>query len=150
MYSRYNFEYVKKLLDTTYETLVENYNVKKENIWQYAVPGAYELPYTAYHLINYGKSENKPFDAVICIGAIIKKKLELNDTLHYISESISKSIMKTSIETDTPVIHGVLSDTEDNIKNNCGYFFGYNQALNWAETAIEMARVHSFKAKKIV
>ena len=148
MYSRDDFENVKNLLNTAYNSLIDRYHVKKENIWQYAVPGASDLPYTAHHLINYGKSEGKPFDAVICIGTIIKDDLPKN-TLHYLSDSISYGIIKIGIETDTPVIPGILIENDSNIKDMCIDKFGSSKAHTMAEKAIEMARVHSFTKSKI-
>ncbi|OUM61797.1 hypothetical protein PIROE2DRAFT_27209, partial [Piromyces sp. E2] len=136
IYSRKNINHNKKLLNITYNKLIENHHVKKENIWQYAVSSDYELPYTAYHLINYAKSEKKPFHAVICIGTIIKNDITSNDQQNCIFDSISNGIMKVKIETDTPVIHGILFDNESNIKSKNNYAFGAPE-INWAETAIE-------------
>jgi len=151
--SRYNFEYVKILTDTVYKTLNEKYHVKPENIFQYTVPGAYELPFTAYHFINIAKYQNVPFDAVVCIGVLNLNNYENvqnnKTTTNNISDSVAQGIMKISIKTNTPIVYGIISDCKEIIEKNCGiskiYRNSYNQGFNWAETAIEMAKVHSIK-----
>ena len=148
MYSRDNFENDKKLLNTAYNSLINKYHVKKENIWQYAVPEVSDFPYTVHHLINYGKSEGKQFDAVICIGTIIENNIT-KDALQYLTDSISYRITKIGIKTDTPVIPGIFIDHENNIKDMCINTFGNSKADKMVEKAIEMARVRSFTKSKI-
>jgi len=149
--SRYNYEYVKILTDTVYKTLNEKYHVKPKNILQYIVPGVYELPFTAQHLINIAKYQNIPFNAVVCIGVLKLnnyKNVQNNKTTNnYISDSVAHGIMKISIKTNTPIVYGVISDCKEIIEKNCGiseiYRNSFNQGFNWAETAIEMAKIHS-------
>ncbi|MDA9636617.1 6,7-dimethyl-8-ribityllumazine synthase [SAR86 cluster bacterium] len=64
-----------------------------------SVPGAYEIPFIA------NKRASK-FDLIITLGAIIK-----GETPHFdiIAQTISDSIMQTSLNKDTPIIFGVLT-----------------------------------------
>ena len=152
--SQYNYEYVKILTDAVYNTLNEKYNVKPKNILHYTVPGVYELPFTAHHLINIAKYQNIPFDAVVCIGVLKLNNYENvqnnKTTNNNISDSVAHGIMKISIKTNTPIVYGVISDCKEIIEKNCGisdiYRNSYNQGFNWAETAIEMAKIHSIKS----
>lgn len=97
--------------------------VKKKNIVTLEVPGSFELAFGAMQLIR----TKKP-DAVICIGVLIK-----GDTRHdeYLAQAASHGIMQVGLETDIPVVFGVLTcQTEAQAlaratgENNHGYFWG--------------------------
>src|SRR5262249_13086864 len=65
------------------------------------VPGAFEIPLAARHLIA-----TERYDAVVCLGCLIK-----GDTMHfeYIADAVSHGIMTISTETGVPVTFGVLT-----------------------------------------
>jgi len=65
------------------------------------VPGAFEIPLVARQLARSGR-----FDAVICLGAVIR-----GDTPHfeYISREVTRGILQASMESNVPVIFGVLT-----------------------------------------
>ncbi|OUM62486.1 hypothetical protein PIROE2DRAFT_11241, partial [Piromyces sp. E2] len=92
------------------------------NIYQYSVNRPYELSYTAFNLINVAKNDGKLFDAVICIGLLLNNLLDEIDnnkvSQTYWIDSITQTVMKVSIKTNTPIIHGIIHDYEGNIKNN--------------------------------
>lgn len=70
------------------------------------VPGAFELPVTAFKL-----AKRKDITAVICLGAVIR-----GETFHFelISREAARGIMQVSLETQKPIIFGVLTtDTID-------------------------------------
>ena len=65
------------------------------------VPGAFEIPLVAKKMAKSGK-----YDAVICLGAVIKGSTSHYD---YVCAEVSKGIASVSLETEVPVIFGVLS-----------------------------------------
>jgi len=75
-----------------------DYNEKY--IQKIEVPGAFELPGVAQKL------NKKNFDAIICIGAIIKGE---TDHYHFICDSVSNGIMNISINSNIPIMFGILT-----------------------------------------
>lgn len=99
------------------------------------VPGAYEIPLVAKKMI-----QAKRYHAVVCLGAVIR-----GSTPHfeYVSSEVSKGVSKVSLETDVPVIFGVI--TTDNIEQaieRAGTKAG-NKGWEAAMSAIEMASLLS-------
>jgi 6,7-dimethyl-8-ribityllumazine synthase len=95
------------------------------------VPGAFEIPLVARRLAASGR-----FDAVLCLGAVIK-----GDTPHfdYISAEASRGIAQAALDSDIPVIFGVLTtNTEQQAKDRTGGPHR-NRGAEAARTAIEMA-----------
>lgn len=74
-------------------------------------------------------------DAIICAGVLIK-----GDTMHfeYICDAVSKGIMNVGINTNVPVVFGVLTclDEKQVIKRSTG---DSNHGYDWGKTAVEMA-----------
>ena len=84
---------------------------------------------------------NKPFDAVIAIGVLIK-----GSTMHfeYICDSVTHALMKVQLETGVPVIFGVLTAlTEEQALDRSGLGTGANKGHNhgedWGLAAVEMS-----------
>lgn len=97
------------------------------------VPGAFEIP-----LIAQKMAGTKRFDAVICLGAVIRGSTPHFD---YVSGEMSKGIAKVSLDSGIPVVFGVL--TTDNIEQaieRAGTKSG-NKGYDAAVTAIEMANL---------
>ena len=95
------------------------------------VPGCFELPLVARTL-----AESRRFDAVICLGAIIR-----GDTPHfdYVSSETASGIQRASLDTGVPVIFGVLTtDNEEQAVERVGGSAGH-KGRESALTAIEMA-----------
>lgn len=87
------------------------------------------------------KMPNQPFDAVIAIGTLIK-----GSTMHfeYICDAVSHALMKLQMDTDTPVIFGVLTClTDDQALERAGVGRGedkgHNHGEDWGLAAVEMA-----------
>ncbi|GGL90542.1 6,7-dimethyl-8-ribityllumazine synthase [Deinococcus aerolatus] len=79
----------------------------------YLVPGAYEVPLVARKLAESGR-----YDAVVCLGAVIK-----GDTDHYdfVAGAAATGILNTSLQTGVPVAFGVLTtDTVEQALNRAG------------------------------
>lgn len=81
---------------------------------------------------------NRPFDAVIAIGVLIK-----GETMHfeYISESVSHALMRIQLDTGVPVIFGVLTAlTDEQALQRAGLSQGsHNHGDDWGLAAVEMA-----------
>lgn len=103
--SRFNDFIVQRLVDGAVDAL-KRHNVADENITIAKVPGAFEIPVAAKRL-----AESKKFDAVICLGAVIR-----GSTTHYdyVCNEVSKGIAQVSLATGVPVMFGVL--TTENIE----------------------------------
>lgn len=98
--AEYNSFITSKLLDSTKETLISN-NVDPNNILVLEVAGAFEIPVVASKL-----AKSKRFDAIICLGAVIKGE---TDHYEYVSLSVTQGIARIAIDNDIPVIFGVLT-----------------------------------------
>ena len=97
------------------------------------VPGAFEIPLIAKKLAKSGK-----YDAVICLGAVIRGSTPHFD---YVSSEVSKGIASVSLDTEVPVIFGVLTtDTIEQAIERAGTKAG-NKGYDAAVTAIEMANL---------
>jgi len=130
--SRFNEFITQKLLDGAVDCLVRH-NADEKNITVVWVPGAFEIPLVAQKL-----AKGKKFSAVICLGAIIK-----GETPHFefISNQVAVNIGKVALESDVPVIFGVI--TTENLEqaiDRAGAKTG-NKGWEAALAAIEMANL---------
>lgn len=131
--ARFNEFIVSKLIGGA-EDALKRHEVDTENDVELAwVPGAFEIPLTAKKMAQSGK-----YDAVICLGAVIKGSTSHYD---YVCAEVSKGIASVGLETGVPVIFGVL--TTDNIEQaieRAGTKAG-NKGYDAAVSAIEMVRL---------
>ena len=106
---------------------------REEDLEVVRVPGAFEIPLVARQLARSGR-----FDAVICLGAVIR-----GDTPHfdYIAGEASRGILQASMETNVPVVFGVL--TTDTVAQAIERAdpAKHNRGAAASVTAIEMANV---------
>lgn len=102
VHSEFNSNIVKKLLKETISELKIN---KTSQIETYSVPGALEIPITVKKL-----AKTNIFNVIIALGAVIKG--ETKHFEHVCRESIN-GIMKVSLETQIPVISGILTVTSE-------------------------------------
>lgn len=129
---RFNEFISSKLLGGAIDGLIRH-GVSESDIEITWVPGAFEIPLAAKKI-----AESKKFDAIICIGAVIRGSTPHFD---YVSAEMSKGIAKVSFDTNVPVIFGVL--TTDNIEQaieRAGTKAG-NKGYDAAVTAIEMSKL---------
>lgn len=123
-----------KLLSGALDGL-KRHGVEESDIEIAWVPGAFEIPLTAKKM-----AKSKKYDAVICLGAVIRGATPHFD---YVSSEVSKGIANVSLETETPVIFGVLTtDTIEQAIERAGTKAG-NKGYDAAVTAIEMANLLS-------
>ena len=130
--ARFNEFIVSKLVSGAEDACVRH-GVNSDDIELAWVPGAYEIPLVAKKMAKSGK-----YDAVICLGAVIKGSTSHYD---YVCAEVSKGIASVSLETEIPVIFGVL--TTDNIEQaieRAGTKAG-NKGYDVAGTAIEMVNI---------
>lgn len=127
--ARFSEFIVSKLLSGALDGL-RRHDVKEDNIHVAWVPGAFEIPLIASQMAKSGK-----YDAVICLGAVIR-----GSTTHYdyVCSEVSKGIANISLANDIPVMFGVL--TTENIEQaieRAGTKAG-NKGYDCALGAIEM------------
>lgn len=102
---RFNEFITSKLVGGAVDVLKRN-DVKEEDIHIAWVPGAFEIPLIAKKMINAGK-----YDAIITLGAVIKGSTPHFD---YVCAEVSKGVAQISLQSEIPVIFGVL--TTNNIE----------------------------------
>jgi 6,7-dimethyl-8-ribityllumazine synthase len=131
--SRFNEFISSRLLDSAIDTL-ERHGCDRANITIIWVPGSWELPLTAKKTATSGQ-----FEAVICLGCILR-----GDTPHfdYVAAEAAKGIAHAGLESNLPVIFGVLTaDTLDQAIQRAGAKSG-NKGADAALTAIEMVNLY--------
>jgi 6,7-dimethyl-8-ribityllumazine synthase len=101
--ARFNRDITEKLLDGAERTL-RDLGATDDHITVVWVPGAFEVPLVAKQLAH-----GRQVDAVICLGAVVR-----GDTPHfeYVAGEAAAGIMRVSLETDMPIVFGVLT-TDD-------------------------------------
>ncbi|WP_314497784.1 6,7-dimethyl-8-ribityllumazine synthase [Peptostreptococcus sp.] len=127
--ARFNEFITSKLLSGAQDALVRH-DVKDDNIDVAWVPGAFEIPLIADKMAKSGK-----YDAVICLGAVIRGNTSHYD---YVCNEVSKGIAHVSLESGIPVMFGVV--TTENIEQaieRAGTKAG-NKGFDVAVGAIEM------------
>jgi 6,7-dimethyl-8-ribityllumazine synthase len=121
-----------KLLSGAIDGLIRH-GVEEINIEVSWVPGAFEIPLVAKKM-----AKSQKYDAVICLGAVIKGSTPHFD---YVSSEVTKGVASVSLETEIPVIFGVLTtDTIEQAIERAGTKAG-NKGYDAAVTAIEMANL---------
>jgi 6,7-dimethyl-8-ribityllumazine synthase len=97
------------------------------------VPGAFEIP-----LITKKMAQKKRYDAIICLGAVIRGATPHFD---YVSAEVTKGIALVSIESEIPVIFGIITtDTLEQAIERAGTKAG-NKGWSAAMAAVEMANL---------
>ena len=107
--------------------------VLEKNITVVWVPGSFEIPVTALKL-----AQKKNIDAVICLGAVIR-----GETIHFelVANQTAAGIQQVSLETDKPVIFGVLATETVNQAYKRSGVKGENKGIEAARNAVEMANL---------
>ena len=130
--SRFNDFIYEKLLSGALDTLLRS-GAKDDDIEIVKVPGAFEIPLAAKKMATTNR-----FDAVICLGAVIRGSTPHFD---YVAAEASKGIAAVSMQSDVPVIFGVLTtDTIEQAIERAGTKAG-NKGHDAAMAAIEMANL---------
>ncbi|MBZ9749936.1 6,7-dimethyl-8-ribityllumazine synthase [Deinococcus sp. HMF7604] len=110
--TRWNHLIVDRLVEGAELAFVQH-GGQTEHLDHYLAPGSYEVPLITRKLAQSGK-----YDAVVCLGAVIK-----GDTDHYdfVAGGAASGILNTSLDTGVPVAFGVLTtDTVEQALNRAG------------------------------
>jgi 6,7-dimethyl-8-ribityllumazine synthase len=112
---------------------LQRHGAGEDDIEIVKVPGAYEIPLAAKML-----AQSKKYNAIICLGAVIRGA---TPHFEYVSAEVSKGIASVSLESNVPVIFGVLTtDTIEQAIERAGTKSG-NKGWDAALSAIEMANL---------
>jgi len=130
--SRFNEFITKKLVEGAQDALLRH-GVSGDDIDIAWVPGSFELPLAAQKL-----AQTKRYDAVICLGAVIRGGTPHFD---YIAAEVTKGIAQVGLASGLPVIYGIVTaDTLEQAIERAGTKEG-NQGFKAASSAIEMANL---------
>ena len=130
--ARFNDFIVSRLIGGCEDTLLRH-GVRAEDISLAWVPGAFEIPLIASKMAKSGK-----FDAVIALGAVIRGSTSHYD---YVCSEVSKGIANVSLNSDVPVLFGVLTtDSIEQAIERAGSKAG-NKGAECAQGAIEMVNL---------
>lgn len=130
--ARFNEFITSKLVGGAIDAL-HRHGVLEDDIELAWVPGAFEIPLVAQKMAN-----SKRYDAVICLGAVIR-----GATPHFdlVSNEVSKGIAHVGLQTGVPIIFGVLAtDSIEQAIERAGTKAG-NKGFDAAMTAIETANL---------
>lgn len=130
--ARFNEFIGSKLLSGAIDGLVRH-GMNDDDIEVAWVPGAFEIPVMAQRM-----AQSKKYDAIICLGAVIKGSTSHYD---YVCAEVSKGVASVSLQFGLPVMFGVL--TTDNIEQaieRAGTKAG-NKGYDCAVSAIEMVNL---------
>ena len=121
-----------KLLEGAIDGL-KRHGVAEDDISVVWVPGAFEIPLAAQKLAKSAK-----YDGVICLGAVIRGETPHFD---YVSAEVSKGVAQVGMNTETPVIFGVLTtDSIEQAISRAGTKSG-NKGFDASMTLIEMVNL---------
>jgi 6,7-dimethyl-8-ribityllumazine synthase len=130
--SRFNEFFSRKLLDGAMDALLRH-DVNDDDIEVAWTPGSFEIP-----LIAQKMAQTKKYDAVICLGAVIRGSTPHFD---YIAAEVTKGIANINLNTGVPIIYGVITtDTLEQAIERSGSKVG-NKGKDAAVSAIEMANL---------
>ncbi len=127
--SEWNEKITTGLLIGALKALKDN-GAKDENIIVQFVPGSFELPLGAQHLLEY-----KKVDGVVCLGSVIQGETKHFD---FVCSGTTQGIMDVSLKYDKPVIFGLLTDnTMQQAIDRSGGKYG-NKGIDCALACIKM------------
>ena len=131
--SRWNDFISSRLVDGALDAL-GRLGASEESVAVYRVPGAFEIPLLALTL-----AESEKFDAVICVGTIIRGQ---TPHFEYITAEVTRGIGEAGLQTGVPVVFGVVTaDTVDQAIDRAGVKLG-NKGFEAATTAVELANLY--------
>jgi len=135
--SRWNDFISSRLVEGALDAL-ERLGADEKQVEVFRVPGAFEIPLLALRL-----AESEKFDAIICIGTIIRGQ---TPHFEYIAGEVTRGIGEAGLQTGVPVVYGVVTaDTVDQAIDRAGVKLG-NKGFEAATTAVEL--VNLYKAVK--
>jgi 6,7-dimethyl-8-ribityllumazine synthase len=131
--SRWNDFISSRLVEGALNAL-ERLGAEESRVEVYKVPGAFEIPLLALKLAESGK-----FDAIICVGTIIRGQ---TPHFEYIASEVASGIAHASLQTGVPVVFGVVTaDTVDQAIDRAGVKLG-NKGFEAGTTAVELVNLY--------
>lgn len=131
--TEWNRGIVDKMKDGAIKTL-KDYGISEEQILVKEVPGSFELPLGAQHLMEYGQAWG-----VICLGCVIKGETSHD---HYINEAVATKLAELNLVNSIPAIFGVLTtDNEEQAQARAGG----EKGNKGSESAISLLKMLNLK-----
>jgi len=131
--SRWNDFLTAKLTEGALDAL-ERLGASEQSIEIFKVPGAFELPLTAQKVAASGR-----FDAVICIGVVIRGETPHFD---YVAGEAAKGVTSAALQTGVPVLFGIVTtDTLEQAINRAGVKAG-NKGFEAAMSGVELLNLY--------
>lgn len=128
--SRFN-EMISKSLQNGAIEMLQRLGVSEKKIISVHVPGAFEIPLVAKKM-----AQSKKYDAIICLGAVIRGSTPHFD---YVAGQTASGIAQAALDSGVPIIFGVLTtDTIEQAIERAGTKCG-NKGADAAAAAVEMA-----------
>lgn len=126
--TRWNHLIVDRLIEGAQTAFIQH-GGKEDNLELYLVPGSFEIPLVAKRLAESGR-----FDAVVCLGAVIRGATDHYD---FVAGNASSGLARVSLETGIPVTFGILTtDTIEQAIERAGTKAG-NKGVEAVLAAIE-------------
>lgn len=131
--SRWNELISARLVEGALDSL-KRLGAKDTNVSVYRVPGAFEIP-----LLSLRLAQSRKFDAVICLGTIIRGQTPHFD---YIASEVARGISHAGMTSGLPVVFGIVTaDTVDQAIDRAGVKLG-NKGFEAAMTAVELVNLY--------
>jgi 6,7-dimethyl-8-ribityllumazine synthase len=131
--SRWNDSLVSRLIEGALDAL-EELSVDKNTVEVFRVPGSFEIPLCALKAAESGK-----FDAVICLGVIIRGQ---TPHFEYIAAEVARGIGEAGMKTGVPLLFGVITaENMDQALDRAGVKLG-NKGFEAATAAIELVNLY--------
>ena len=131
--SRWNDFLTARLVEGALDALVR-LGAADDSVEHFRVPGSFEIPLLAMRV-----AESEKFDAVICLGTIIR-----GETPHfeYVAGEVTKGIAHAAVETGVPVLYGIVTaDTLEQAIDRAGVKAG-NKGFEAAMAAVELVNLY--------
>jgi 6,7-dimethyl-8-ribityllumazine synthase len=131
--SRWNDFLTSRLVEGALDAL-ERLGADEKAVELFKVPGSFEIPLLARKVAATGK-----WDAVVCVGTIIRGQ---TPHFEYIASEVTKGIAQAGMETDVPVVYGIVTaDTLEQAIDRAGVKAG-NKGFEAAMSAVELVNLY--------
>jgi 6,7-dimethyl-8-ribityllumazine synthase len=131
--SRWNDFLTSRLVEGALDAL-ERLGAAEKQVEHYRVPGSFEIPLMASKVAETGK-----FDAVVCLGTIIRGQTPHFD---YIAGEVTKGVAQAGMSAGIPVVYGIVTaDTLEQAIDRAGVKAG-NKGFEAAMAAVELVNLY--------
>jgi 6,7-dimethyl-8-ribityllumazine synthase len=131
--SRWNDFLTARLVEGALDAF-ERLGAAEDAVEVFKVPGSFEIPLLALRV-----AETKRFDAVVCVGTILRGQTPHFD---YIAGEVTKGIAQAAMQTGVPVLYGIITaDTLEQAIDRAGVKAG-NKGFEAAMSAVELVNLY--------